>query len=184
MTESSRVCSWRLAPTLDNPIRRLVHNPKKILNGIVEIGQTVLDMGCGPGVFSIAMAEMVGDTGKVIAVDLQEEMLQILREKAARKGLQSRIITCNSNQNWTNISDKADFALAFYMIHEVPDASSLLKNIAFVLKPAGKLLIVEPKFHVSAQAFERTLETAKSAGFKPIGEPKILFSRGILLQSV
>jgi ubiquinone/menaquinone biosynthesis C-methylase UbiE len=72
---------------LDNPIRRLIHKPQKILGGYIESGQTVLDIGCGPGTFSLAMAEIVGESGKVIAVDVQEEMLQIVREKAARHGL-------------------------------------------------------------------------------------------------
>ncbi len=184
MTDSSRVCSWKLAPTLDSPVRRLIHNPKKILGGIVGEGQTVLDMGCGPGFFSVAMAEMVGASGRVIAVDLQEEMLQILRKKALQKGLESRIITCNSNANWKGIADKADFALAFYMLHEAPDAMALLKDMASVLKPGGKLLIVEPKLHVSESAFKRTLDAAVAAGSKPIGEPKVSFSRSILLQSL
>lgn len=183
MTESSRICSWRRAPALDNPIRRVIHNPKKILDGIVEKGQTVLDIGCGPGFFSIAMAEMVGETGKVIAVDVQEEMLQILREKAAKKGLQSRIITHKSDPNRIGITEKVDFALAFYMVHEVPNAEALLKEIASILKPKGKLLIVEPKFHVSASAFKGTLETAQTVGFKPISEPKVFFSRSMLFQS-
>ena len=93
MTDSSRICSWKLAFALDNPIRRLIHNPKKILGGYVEPGQTVLDLGCGPGTFSIAMAKMVGESGKVIAVDVQEEMLQIVKEKAAQQGLESRIVS-------------------------------------------------------------------------------------------
>jgi ubiquinone/menaquinone biosynthesis C-methylase UbiE len=183
MTDSSHICSWKHAPALDNPIRRLIHNPKKILGGIVEKGQTVLDIGCGPGTFSISMAEMVGETGKVIAVDVQEEMLEILRKKAARKGLESRVITCKSDPNGFDISIKIDFALAFYMVHEVPNAEALLREIASILKPQGKLLIVEPNFHVSASAFKRTLEAAKKAGFKSIGEPKILFSRSTLFQS-
>jgi ubiquinone/menaquinone biosynthesis C-methylase UbiE len=182
MADSSQVCSWRRAPALDNPIRRLIHNPRRILVGLVEKGQTVLDIGCGPGTFSIAMAEMVGGTGKVISVDVQEEMLEILRKKAARKGLESRIITYRSDPDRIGITAEVDFALAFYMVHEAPDAQALLSEIASMLKPQGKLLIVEPNFHVSAFAFKNTLEAAKRAGFEPIGEPKILFSRSILLR--
>ena len=85
MTDSSRIYSWKIAFVLDNPIRRLIHDPQKILGGYIEPGQTVLDLGCGPGTFSIVMAKMVGESGKVIAVDVQEEMLQILRKKAARQ---------------------------------------------------------------------------------------------------
>ncbi len=72
MNETSHICSWKIANALDNPIRRLIHNPQKILGGYIKPGQTVLDLGCGPGVFSIAMEEMVGKSVKVIAVDVQE----------------------------------------------------------------------------------------------------------------
>ena len=81
------------------------------------------------------------------------------------------------------ISDKVDFALAFYMVHEVPDVKAFLKEIARLLKPNGKLLIVEPKIHVSASSFKKTLDAAKVAGLKPIMEPKIRFSRSMLFST-
>ena len=166
---------------MDNPIRRLIHNPQKILGEYIEPGQTVLDVGCGSGTFSIAMAKMVGESGKVIAVDVQEEMLKIVREKAAQQGLESRIVTHKSDLDRIGISEMVDFALAFYMVHEVPNAEAFLKEIGSVLKPKGKLLIVEPMFHVSATAFEKTIEVARQAGLSPISEPKISFSRSKLL---
>ncbi|MFZ2471339.1 MAG: methyltransferase domain-containing protein [Methanothrix sp.] len=181
MSEASRICSWKIAFALDNPIRRIIHNPQKILGGYIEPGQTVLDLGCGPGTFSLAMANMVGESGKVIAVDVQEEMLQIVREKAARQGRGSIIVTHKSGPDRIGLSEKVDFALAFYMVHEVPNAESFLKEVAYVLKPKGKLLIVEPKMHVSAAAFEKTIDIARQAGLKPISEPKIRFSRSKLL---
>ena len=183
MIGPSRICPWWLASALDNPIRRLVHNPERILGGYIERGQTVLDAGCGSGTFTIAMAKMVGETGKVIAVDVQDEMLQILRKKATKVGLASRIITHKSGQDRIGISDKVDFALAFYMAHEVPDVEAFLREIASLLKPRGKLLIVEPIFHVSASSFKKTREAAQLAGLMPVSEPKILFSRSMLFQS-
>lgn len=181
MSEASHLCSWKIAFALDNPIRRIIHNPQKILGGYIEPGQTVLDLGCGPGTFSLAMAKMVGESGRVIAVDVQEEMLQIVREKAARQGLESIIVTHKSGPDGIGLSEKVDFALAFYMVHEVPDAEAFLKEVVSVLKPKGKLLIVEPKMHVSAAAFEKTIEVARLAGLKTISEPKIRFSRSKLL---
>jgi ubiquinone/menaquinone biosynthesis C-methylase UbiE len=181
MNETSRICSWKIANALDNPIRRLIHNPQKILDGYIESGQTVLDLGCGPGTFSICLAKMVGESGKVIAVDVQEEMLQIVRKKAARLGLESRIVTHRSGPDRVGLSEKVDFALAFYMVHEVPNAKAFLEEISTVLKTGGKLLIVEPKMHVSAAAFERTIDIARQAGLSPISEPKIRFSRSKLL---
>ncbi len=181
MSETSHICSWKIAFALDNPIRRLIHNPQKILGGYIKPGQSVVDLGCGPGTFSIAMAKMVGESGRVIAVDVQEEMLQIVREKAAQQGLESRIVTHKSGLDRIGLSEKADFALAFYMVHEVPNAKAFLKEISSVLKPKGKLLVVEPMFHVSASAFERTIDIARQTGLSPIFEPKIRFSRSKLL---
>jgi ubiquinone/menaquinone biosynthesis C-methylase UbiE len=182
MSDLRRICPSWLTPALDNPIRKLIHDPEKILNGYIEGGQTVLDLGCGPGTFTIAMAKLVGENGKVIAVDVQNEMLQTVREKAAREGLESRIITHKSAPDRVGIADRVDFALAFYMVHEVPDKEPFLKEITSLLKPKGKLLVVEPKFHVSASSFKKTLETALLAGLEPISEPNIRFSRSMLFR--
>ena len=167
---------------MDNPIRRLIHNPEKIMGGYIERGQTVLDLGCGSGTFTLAMAKMVGENGKVIAVDVQDEMLQMVRKKAVKEGMESRITTHKSGPNSIGISDKVDFALAFYMVHEVPDAETFLKEVSSILKPSGKLLIVEPKIHVSASSFRKTVDAAELVGLKPISEPKIRLSRSMLLQ--
>jgi ubiquinone/menaquinone biosynthesis C-methylase UbiE len=132
--------------------------------------------------FSIATVIMVGKAGKFIAADVQEEMLQILRKKASQEELESRILTHKSDSDRIGISEKVDFALAFYMIHEVPNTDAFFREIVSLLKPKGKLLIVEPKFHVSASAFKKTLEAAQQAGLNPISEPKIRFSRSMLFQ--
>src|SRR5512137_583338 len=104
MIHSFHVCPWWLARALDNPIRRLIHSPKEILGRYIEPGQTVLDLGCGSGTFTIAMARMIGEAGKVIAVDVQDEMLQIVRQKAVKEGLDSRIITYKSEPGRIGIS--------------------------------------------------------------------------------
>src|SRR5512136_422279 len=106
LADLSYICPRWLAPVLDNPIRRLIHNPEKILSGCIGNGQTVLDLGCGSGTFTIALAKMVGETGKVIAVDVQDEMLQVVRKKAAKEGLESRINTHKSEPNRIGIEEK------------------------------------------------------------------------------
>ena len=67
------VCPWWGGYFIDNPIRRLFHNPEKIVGPYVGPGMTAMDVGCGMGFCSIAMAKIVGDSGQVIAVDLQQE---------------------------------------------------------------------------------------------------------------
>jgi len=181
-TSSTSVCSSQHAWALDNWIRRLAHNPRKIVGGYIKEGQTVLDLGSGPGMFSIAMAEMVGEKGKVISVDIQEEMLQMLKRKSERAGFESRISVHKSQPDKIGVSEEVDFALAFYMVHEVPNREGFLREVTATLKPNGKLLIVEPIFHVSKSSFEETAKTAKSAGLRVTSWPKIFFSRAVLLQ--
>jgi ubiquinone/menaquinone biosynthesis C-methylase UbiE len=165
---------------LDNGIRRLFQNPKNIVGPYVKEGMTVIDIGSGPGMFTLAMAAMIGNTGKIIAVDLQQEMLDLVREKSEKQNMSSRIQLHKNQPGSIGISEKADFILSFYMVHEVPDRDAFLREVHGLLKPGGKYLIVEPKFHVSREAFEDTVEDAKKAGFRPVSFPKILGGRSAL----
>ncbi|GEM_PF-6888608 len=79
------VCPWWLAYTFDNPLRQLVHNPEKIFSSLIRPGQTVVDIGCGMGYFSLGMAKLVGESGRVISVDLQKEMLAKVHQRQFRR---------------------------------------------------------------------------------------------------
>src|SRR5574341_1266039 len=83
----SHVCPWWLAYTFDNPLRRLAHDAGKILSPYLREGMTAVDLGCGMGYFSIAMAGIVGNQGTVISVDIQKEMLAVLRRRAEKAGV-------------------------------------------------------------------------------------------------
>ncbi len=74
-----------------------------------------------------------------------------------------------------------DFALAFWMAHEVPDKPRFFGEIFALLGPAGRLLLVEPKYHVSAGAFCRTVEMCREQGFSPTDEPAAALSRAVLM---
>ena len=146
------VCPWWSVPfTINTPLRRLLHDPQKIVGPYVRPGMTVMDVGCGVGWFSIPMARMVGDHGKVIAVDLQQQMLDMLRRRAEKAGVAARIELHKCEQDRLGIDAEADFALAFAMLHEVPDQRRLLGEIHDCLKPGGKLLLAEPPIHVSGK---------------------------------
>jgi ubiquinone/menaquinone biosynthesis C-methylase UbiE len=183
MGENNRVCPVERAGGLENRLRKLVQNPKKILRKYVKEGMIALDLGCGPGFFSVEIAKMVGESGKLIAVDLQEGMLRLLKDKIQGKEIEKRIVLHQCEEDKIGISEKVDFVLAFYMFHEVPDQKKMLEEIKSVLKSNGHFLIVEPKlFHVSKEDFEATIRKALEVGFKLVETPKVFLSRSILLR--
>jgi ubiquinone/menaquinone biosynthesis C-methylase UbiE len=177
----TRVCPMEKAGLLDNRFRRWFQNPTKILAPYIKEGMTALDLGCGPGYFSIDLAKLVGQPGKVIAADLQDEMLQRLRNKIAGTELEQRITLHLCQPDKIGLAEKVDFILLFYMVHEIPDQSRLFTELATILKPDGQILIVEPSFHVSKQAFDLMLRIAQGAGFMPAERPKMLLSKGVVL---
>ena len=176
-------CPWWLCFTFDNPIRRLVHNPEEILRPYVEEGFTVLDIGPGMGFFSIPLARLVGPKGRVIAADLQNEMLHALLKRAKKAGVDERITLHLSKPDSLGIKDKIDFALAFWMLHEVSNQANFLKEVRTALKAGGKLLISEPRIHVSQKMLEESIKVATANGFQVFYRPRIRFSRSILLSA-
>jgi len=179
-----RICPARLGPFLDNPLRRLLHPPNKIVGPYLREGDTALDIGCGSGFFTRTMARMVGASGTVIAVDVQEEMLDALREKAAKEKLLSRIECRRAGDRSLNLDPgtPVDFALAFYVMHEMPDRPGALREIAAVMKPGAYLLLAEPSMHVSDEAFRDTIVAAGEAGLEVDEEPHIRWSKTVLMQ--
>ena len=178
---AGRVCPWWMAYTFDNPLRRFHQKPEKILGPYVSQGMTVMDVGCGMGFFSIGMARIVGETGSVIAVDLQRKMLRVLRRRAKKAGLADRIRTHRCGPDAIGVDGPVDFALAFWMVHEVSDTGGFLRQVRSCLRPNGKFLVTEPWFHVSAKAFRRTLATAEDVGLKLSHRPPIRLCRTAVL---
>jgi ubiquinone/menaquinone biosynthesis C-methylase UbiE len=184
-TNQTHFCPAWLAVFLDNPLRLRLQNPNAILSGLVKEGQTALDLGCGPGVFTQGLANLVGPTGRVVAVDLQQAMLERARVRLKRAGLDERAqyVKCAADRiGLANFAGKVDFTLAFWMVHEVPDPALFLSEVCGYLKPGGSLLIVEPKMHVSEQQFLQTAALAQDLEMKPLGHPKVAISRSVLLQ--
>lgn len=177
------VCTWWIAYTFDNPLRRIIHRPQKVLGPYVKEAMTVMDLGCGMGHFSIGMAGLVGNSGRVVAIDLQQKMLDIMHSRAMRAGLAERITPHLCRAENIGIEKQVDFILAFWMVHEVPDQKGLFNELKSILAPQGKILIAEPKMHVSAKDFKSTLALAEASGLKCDATPKIRLSRTALLSA-
>ncbi len=182
---AEHVCPFWVAYFLASPFRRLWQNPGKILGPYVEPGMTVLDFGPAMGFFSLPMARMVGPDGTIVCVDLQPKMLDGLARRAARAGVAERIEThaCGSESLRLEGRDGSfDFALAFAVMHEVPDPARCLHELHHLLKPGAALLLAEPRHHVKADDFERTIAFAREMGFTTAEPPRIRSSLAVLLQ--
>ena len=175
------VCPWQLAPIIDNRLRPLVHNPEKIFAPYVTRGMTVLDVGCGAGFASLGLARLVGEEGLVIAADLQSKMLRIVKERALKEGLTDRIRIHLCDCDRIGVREEIDFAVAFFMVHEVPDVQAFLEEVYVLLKPGGRFFITEPKIHVGLLAFHQIMRKAQVVGFEIAERPSVRFGRTVLL---
>jgi len=180
LPNKKHVCPWWLCFTFDNPLRKIIHDPIKILSPYIHQGYTVIDIGPGMGYFSIPLAELIGPSGRVIAIDIQPKMLAVLMGRAQKKGLSDRIKTHLAGPDSIGFNGKADFILAFWMAHEVPDQQRFFSEICDLMKPEGLFLLVEPVIHVSMKNFSRAVETATEVGFSIKESPKIRMSRSAL----
>jgi cyclopropane fatty-acyl-phospholipid synthase-like methyltransferase len=167
------------ADSLNSRTRKIVQNPKKLLKNYVRSGMKVLDLGCGPGMFAVAMAEM---GAKVIAADLQQEMLDKLKENIADTKYEKNISIVKCDEDKINVNEKVDFMLSFYVLHEIPNKESFFKQARKILKDKAKLYLAEPVFEVSKNEFEHTLETAEKQGFKVVERHKYWLSRVAVLE--
>lgn len=182
--KKTHVCPLERAGSLDNRLRKLLQNPQKILGSFVKEGITAMDIGCGPGFFSVPMALLVGDSGRVVAVDLQEGMLNKIRQKIKGSELESRFIFHKCQADSIGFPEQVDFALAFYMAHEVPDQLSFFQDLKTIVKPGGRFFLVEPKiFHVSKKDFAETIAKVEGAGFVATERPKIPLSQAMLFKA-
>lgn len=175
------VCPAEKSGHLSTSLRSLVNNPKKLLGPLVSRGDTVVDLGCGPGFFTLPLAQMVGEGGHVIAVDIQEEMLAKLRTRSDKAGLSPRIAAHLSAPDRLGVSDTADFALAFWVLHEAPDQRAFLVETYDMLRPGGRLLLAEPRRHVTRARFIEVVEMAQDVGYDLTRLPRVGLSHAALL---
>jgi ubiquinone/menaquinone biosynthesis C-methylase UbiE len=183
--EQHRVCPWWLGYLLASPIRRLWQDPAKILEPWVDAGMTILEPGPGMGFFTLELARRVGQSGRVIVVDVQAQMIERLKRRLFRAGLQDRVDVRLAESHSMGLADLAgavDFVLAFAVVHELPSSEAFFQEAAQCLKTGGGLLLAEPSGHVKAPQFALEIEQAEKAGLHIISRPVVRRSQTALLK--
>jgi ubiquinone/menaquinone biosynthesis C-methylase UbiE len=159
-------------------------DPREAAKGFgVKEGMTVADFGSGAGHFVMALAPLVGRSGLVYAIDIREEVLEVTRGSAMMQGvLQVRVVRGDLERpgGSTLAEDSVDIVLCSNILHQVEDASAVLREANRVLRPHGSLVILEwdttsPMAPEGAIGKEEMQALALEAGFVasrsiPVGE--------------
>ena len=159
----------------DNLLRRLLSNSKKF-NPYVTEGQVVADLGCGPGYFTLPLAECVGSRGRVYAIDSNEKAIRALEKKANKHGYSNIEAYASSASDLSFIKDgSVDFVLANGLLCSMAPQhhESTVNEIKRILKPEGQAYIAVDRgrfSYVRESEWERILE-----GFRieRRGDPKM-----------
>lgn len=180
------VHSTQDAGSLDTTVRRWLYHPERLAARYVKPGDRVLDFGCGPGFFTRSFARRVGDQGRVIAVDLQQGMLDLVRRKVAEAGLSARLITHLCKPDALDLGPErdgqVDVAFALFVVHEVPDRAKLFREIAATLRSGGTFFYSEPPFLVGRKEFDANVASMKALGLEVIETRWFFLNRAVLLR--
>ena len=161
--------SW-LIVLLENPFFRWVAGAEMLLERAgVTSGMTVLDAGCGPGRLTLPAAQRVGETGRVMALDLQPTMLARLRQRLETSGLTNVEVVQAALGEGELPLGRFDAAFLITVLGEVPHKAAALEEIFKSLRPGGLLSITETLPDPHYQTLGKVRQLAHAAGFE-IGE--------------
>jgi SAM-dependent methyltransferase len=164
----SRPCPPWLTLLLENPyVNRVAGAARLIDRAAVRPGMAVLDAGCGPGRLTVPLARRVGSAGRVVALDIQPEMLARARANVAAAGLDNVEFVAAGLGDGRLPASAFDRAFLVTVLGEIPDKEAALRELHRALKPGGVLSVTEvlPDPHYQTQGMVR--RAAEPAGFAP-----------------
>ena len=136
--------SWVYADWLTRPEREREEQPDRLVNALdIEPGATVVDLGAGVGYFTWRLARRVGSAGKVIAVDIQQEMLDMLAVNLRERGIENVEMVLATPRDPSLPESAVDLVVLVDVYHELAHPAITLAHIRRSLKPAGRLVVVE-----------------------------------------
>jgi ubiquinone/menaquinone biosynthesis C-methylase UbiE len=158
----------QFAGMLDLPLRRQYLDPGEVLGMYgVSSGMTLLDVGCGTGLFTVEMARMLGDDGLVHAVDVQPSMIERTHTRTAGAGVAHMVHLHHGGvYDLPFADDTIDLAVLISTLGEVPDKPAALSELRRVLKPGGRLGISEELLFTTYQMPGSARRWAGGAGFR------------------
>ena len=165
----------RLKDRLVSEERYELLRPDRLLRDLgLMPGDTLADIGCGPGFFAIPAAAIVGKEGRVLAADIQGDMLAALRSRVQEHELTNVRMVKTSETEIPLQEGCADMALVAFTLHEVEQRARFLHRVRRLLKPEGRIVVIEWEKHddemgppTSARlAPEDVLKDAEAAGLR------------------
>ena len=141
------------AHRLDDPARKVWLPPADVMTALApHPGAVVADLGAGTGYFSLPLAQAVGAQGKVYAVDAQDEMLAVLRQKLLDMSI-CNVELVHADAETTTLPDAScDLALLANVWHEFTDRSIVLEESHRILKNGGRIAILDWRPDVEREA--------------------------------
>jgi len=138
------VMSVAHADWLVRPERDVQEQPDRVVKKLdIPKGSTVVDLGAGVGYFTWRLAKAVGETGKVIAVDIQPGMIDRLRETLKQRGVTNVEPVLGSEENPNLPENAVDLVLVVDVYHELQQPEKTMEYVRRALKPDGRLVVIE-----------------------------------------
>ncbi len=132
------------ADWLTRPERDSEEQPDRVVSALkIPQGAVVVDLGAGVGYFTWRLAKQVGPAGKVIAVDIQQRMLDLLARNLAERGLENVETVLGTEEDPRLPESRADLVLMVDVYHELAYPLKTMERIRRSLKPDGRLVLVE-----------------------------------------
>ena len=175
---------------LERSERETEERPQDVIDALqIKPGQTIADLGAGSGYYSFRIAALVGPTGKVLAIDIEPAMLDVIAQRARREGI-ANIATVRSSAQDPNLAPRSvDLLFMVDVYHELEFPYEVMTKVRAALKPGGRVALVEyraedpdvqikPVHKMSERQVRREMQ---AAGFKHVQTVRTLPLQHLIL---